>query len=191
MGKILAAMVLSLGLCSASSAQVIYAPVQSQYQIGNCTFYYGGNNARVFQYAQAKLGELNKQESLYATWTEGRPGGNYLHRGLINEPRQTTFNDAAPYQNAIVYGYTSVDARNDAYANVPCFFRMADLRAQAVPAADGVGVVVPAQAAGTIDIHPTHRVAPATNPATQPKPVMIIPKKLLEKKAGEMMTKAE
>lgn len=192
MGKLIAAMVLSFGLCSAASAQVIYAPVRSQYQVGNCTFYYGGSNPRVFEIAQQKLASFDERGSLYPTWREGRPGGDYLHRGLINEPRQYTFSDAKPYVNAIVYGYTSVDARNDAYANTPRFFRMADLQASAVRAADGVGMVVPPQAPGTIDIHPSHRGAgPSTSPSTQPKPVMIIPKKLLDRKIGEVVTKAE
>jgi hypothetical protein len=176
MRTVVAAIVLTCSLCSAASAQIIYAPVQSQYQAGRETFYYGGSNPRVFDYAQRQLGCLDNGSS----WHEGRSGSGYLHRGLTTAPRQYTYSDCAPYQNAIVYGYTSVDARNDAYANVPRFFRMADLQASAVPAADGVGHVVPAQAPGTIDIRPARRTGPSTAPATQPKPVLIIPKDLFE-----------
>lgn len=180
--KALAAIGLSLLFPAVSHAQTVYEPVQSQYRAGDRTFYYGGSDPRVFEYARQRLGCL--QDGRYTR--EGAYGVAYLRRGLVSEPAQYTFSDCAPYRNAIVFGYTSVDARNDAYANAPRFFRMADLLATAEPAADGIGVVVPAlPRPGTIDIRPARRAAPppATAPATQAKPVLIIPKKLLEQKA--------
>jgi hypothetical protein len=185
LSKALAATALSLVSCAVGSAQVIYEPVTSQYRIGDETFYYGGSNPRVFAYAEQRLGCF--QDGHYTR--EGRAGVGYLHRNLIGRPDQTTFSDCRPYENAIVYGYTSVDARNDANANVPRYFRMADLLAAAVPAADGVGYVVPAMAPGTITIRTVRHAAPpatnpATNPATQPRPVLIFPKKLLDQPAA-------
>ncbi|HEX8914492.1 MAG TPA: hypothetical protein VF796_19240 [Humisphaera sp.] len=180
--KALAAIGLSLLYAGISHAQVIYEPVQSQYRGGDRTFYYGGSNPRVFEYARNRLDRSRDGRHT----GEGAYGVGYLRRGLVGEPAQYTFSDCAPYRNAIVFGYTSVDAGNDANANVPRFFRMADLLASAEPAADGLGVVVPAQPRpGTIDIRPSRQAAPppATAPATQAKPVLIIPKKLLEQKA--------
>jgi hypothetical protein len=175
-----AAAVSVLGVASAH-AQVIYEPVQSQYQAGDRTFYYGGNNPRAIEYARRQLTCFQPGSGSQI----GTYGGGYIRRGLIGEASQYTVSDCAPYRNAIVYGYTSVDARNDAYANVPRFFRMADLQGSAVPSADGLGVVVPAQprSVGTIDIRPARSAAPSTRPAeTQPRPVLIIPKGLLEAK---------
>ena len=186
----IAAVLLSAAFAAVSSAQVIYEPVQSQYRTaGGETFYYGGSNPRVFEYARQRVECFDR-----ASFARVAPYGvGYLHRGLIGRPPQYTVSDCAPYRNAIVFGYTSVDARNTAYANVPRFFRMADLLAMAVPAPDGVGVVVPAQAPGTIVVRPVlPATRPATEPATQPKPVMIIPKKALEgaAEAGKILTDA-
>lgn len=175
-----AAAVSVLGVVSAQ-AQVIYEPVQSQYQAGDRTFYYGGNNPRTIEYARRQLTCFQPGSGSQV----GTYGVGYIRRGLIGEPPQYTVSDCAPYRNSIVFGYTSVDARNDAYANVPRFFRMADLQAAAVPASDGVGIVVPAQPSGTgtIDIRPARSAAPATRPAeTQPRPVLIIPKGMLQAK---------
>ena len=177
----IAAVLLSVAFAAVSSAQVIYEPVQSQYRTaGGETFYYGGGNPRVFEYARQRLECFSGVSYARVGRNDVGPVGR-----LFSRPSQYTFSDCAPYRNAIVFGYTSVDARNDAYANVPQFFRMAELVESAVPARDGIGYVVPAQAAGTIDIRPSRPAAtrPATGPGTQPKPVMIIPKKALEKAA--------
>ena len=186
----IAAVLLSAAFAAVSSAQVIYEPVRSQYRTANGeTFYYGGSNPRVFEYARQRL-------ECFSDWSYARVGRNDVGPigRLFSRPSQYTFSDCAPYRNAIVFGYTSVDARNDAYANVPPFFRMADLIESAVPARDGVGYVVPAQAPGTIDIRPSRPAAtrPATGPATQPRPVLIIPKKDLEKavEANKIVTDA-
>jgi hypothetical protein len=180
----IAATLLSVLFAAFSSAQVIYEPVQYQYRTPNGeTFYYAGDNPRVFEYARQRL-ECFGGIQAYPTWL---PGAGYLRRGLIGDPAQFTFSDCAPYRNAVVFGYTSVDVRNEAYARVPQFFRMSDLNAAAVPAADGIGMVVPAQARGTIDIRPSGQ-RPATGPATTPKPILIIPKKALEQKSDPERT---
>lgn len=170
---------LCLLLCSGASAQTVYEPVQSQYRVGDRSYYYGGSDPRAHDYARRRLACLDTGTRYLR---EGRFGVGLVRRGLIGEPPQYTVSDCAPYLNGIVYGYTSVDARNDAYASIPRFFRMADLAAAAVPAGDGVGVVVPAQAPGTIGIRPSapRAAPPASGPATRPTPVMIFPKKALE-----------
>lgn len=179
------ATLLSLAFAALSQAQVIYEPVQSQYRTEHSTYYYGGSNPRVHEYTRQKL------DCFYGgRYTrDGAYGVGYLHRNLIGRPPQYVVSDCAPYLNAIVYGYTSVDARNEAYDRVPRFFRMADLWAAAVRLSDG-SVLVPAQApgvvapAGTIDIRPSNpSTRPLTNPAAnkgekaEPKAILIIPQK--------------
>lgn len=164
--KAIAALAFSMLFCAGGSAQVFFEPVQSQYHVGNQTYFYGGSNLRVFQYANQRLDCTRF---------------GYLNCGLISRPTETVYVDGFPRQNAAIYGYTSNDARDTANGAVPRFFRMTDLLLAARPAGDGQTLVVPAQAPGTIDIRPTRTVAPpTTGPSAQPKPVMIIPKKLLE-----------
>jgi hypothetical protein len=187
--KALAALVLSLLFCAVGAAQVVYEPVASQYRVDDRTFYYGGSDPQAIDYAERRVVGVGVGRST----REGRYGVGYLHRGLIGRPPEYVVADGLPLRNAVVYGYTSVDARNDAYANVPRFFRGADLRAAAVPPPDGVGTVVPAQAVRAIDIRPARRPAAATTaPATQPKPVLILPKSLIRPSVepGERVTDA-
>src|SRR5205085_4903606 len=49
--------------------------------------------------------------------------------------------------NAAVYGYTAVDACNEAMSNLPLYYTKRDLLNAAVPAADGMGLNVPAMGA--------------------------------------------
>ena len=182
------ATLLSLLFAAISHAQVVYEPVQSQYRTEHATYYYGGSNPRVHAYARQKL------ECFYdgRSTREGVYDVGYLHKNLIGRPPQYVVSDCAPYLNAIIYGYTSVDARNEAYARVPRFFRMADLLTSAVASGDGMGVIVPAQARGTIDIHSpsvSPATRPATGPASQPKAILIIPKKTAPD-AGKTVTDA-
>jgi len=167
---------------SALSAAIIYEPVQSQY---GCQprYYYGGSNPLNFAQGERLHCFYDKgygyegSGASFSTSREGRYGVNLLHFGLIGQAPYV-FSDCLPAGvNASVYGFTDVDARNDAYMNVPRYFVKKDLLRAAVP--DGAGnVVVPAQAQpGTIDIHPYVRPAPAT----MPTPVLIIPKRLLDK----------
>lgn len=163
----------SLLFCALSHAQVVYQPVQSQYRTEHGTYYYGGSNPVVHERARHAL------DCFYDAGS-GRPGVygvGSVHRDLISRPPQYVISDCAPYVNASVYGYTSVNARNEAYARVPRFFRMDALFASARPADDGIGYVVPAQAQGTVMIRASGSAAPATSPATQPKAILIIPKK--------------
>ena len=70
------------------------------------------------------------------------------HREVTHEPLRA-FTDQLPYENAAIYGYTDVGARNQAYANVPRYFVKKDLIAAGrVETGDNAApvIVVPAQA---------------------------------------------
>ena len=210
MHKALVSLALLFALSSAASAQVIYEPVQYQYRARaadghELTFYYGGNNPRVFDYAD-RLACLGQGRTGVR---EGQYGVGYLHHGLIGSPPYRVFSDCAPYVNAAVYGFSPADARNEAYARVPRYFTKAQLLASAAPAAepqyfekatpDGIPangsrvLIAPAQgwpaphAAAGIEVRP-YRAAPGTRPSTapaaqpaaEPRPLLIIPKRLLE-----------
>jgi hypothetical protein len=167
---------------SVLSAAIIYEPVQSQYGY-EPRYYYGGSNPLNFAQGERLHCFYNKGYGYegsvpsYSTSREGRYGENLLHFGLIGQAPYV-FSDCLPAGvNASVYGFTATDARNEAYMNVPRYFVKRDLVRAGVP--DGAGnLVVPAQARPeTIDIHPYVRPAPTT----MPEPIMIIPKRLLNK----------
>lgn len=182
----LLALVASAVCASAADAQIFYEPVQSQYGSGRDAFYYGGGDRRVIDAAAQRL----RCAKDFSAVREGHFGLGYLHRGLINHPPYYVVSDCFPWLNAAAYGFTPADARDTAYANVPRYFRKADLLRAARPADDGQSWVVPAQAEpgrpGTIDIRPYARPAtipstgPATVPGAMPRPLLIIPKKMLE-----------
>lgn len=158
-------------------AQVIYEPVQYQHNAGGQPYYYGGSNPDIHRWAHTPVGGAGR-------W--GRTNGFAFvsgdidrHREVRDENTVRAFTDAMPYINAHVYGFTATDARNEAYANVPLYFRKADLLNAAVRV-DRSTFVVPAHA------HPIRierdRDARA-RPTTEPRPVMVIPKDKLFKPA--------
>jgi len=190
---VLALILLGL-LVSAAPAAIVYAPVQYQYRdpvYGHPTFYYGGSNPLVFEYGglyqqRYHISANPKHDIAISLATEGRFGYNLMHHGLINSTVLTYTDLLAPGINAYPYGFSVDDARNEAYANVPLYYRKSDLMASAYRAPDG-NIIVPAQAPlpGTIQIMPYH--APTTQPSaqasppSQPQPILIIPKGLLNK----------
>jgi hypothetical protein len=124
------------------SAQIIYQPVQYQYGT-TAKFYYGGSNPDLiwYGYAQPSAGPV----------------------------QLTIYSDARPYENVAIYGYTVSDARNEAYANVPRYFRKRDLLATAQPAPDGSLVVGPqSQPIPTAPLIDQHPISAA--------PILIIPR---------------
>jgi hypothetical protein len=131
-------------LAASASAQVIYTPIQYQYgrDIGN-PYYYGGHDPRVFAAAQSPQ----------------------------NTTQGQTYSDTIPFTNAAIYGYGPDDARNEANANIPRYFRKRDLLAGAIREPDG-SAVVPADSVGI----PTREVA---RPARSVGTILIIPKRLL------------
>jgi hypothetical protein len=172
-----------LSCASSSFAQIIYEPVQYQYGDQN-KFYYGGSDPRIIQHAMGprdaagRWGRVNGFDFVSANI--------HTHREVRSEPERT-FTDARGYENARIYGFTATDARNEAYANVPTYFRKSDLLNAAIPT--GRGWVVPAQAQpirtdarGMIIVTPGRPLAP--------RPMMVIPKKALEKSISDKQSVA-
>jgi hypothetical protein len=170
------AVVCVLLFTSFASAQLIFQPVQYQYG-GQNSFYYGGSNPLVIERGnQPACGEYGRVHG-YAFVSDN----GVSHREVSTEPLRV-YSDCVGrgFRNAAIFGYSIDDARNEAYSNVPLVFRMRDLIAHAEPVSDGTWVVPPNapynRAPGTIEIKPYVRPAPSSNP----HPVLIIPKKLLE-----------
>lgn len=169
-------------LASSASAQIIYKPLQYQYEAFGQKFYYGGMNPRVFTFAERRA--FAEQYLRYGRHPFGAPG--YGDNARFS-PKVTVYSDyLPPYVDAANFGFTPDDARNEALANVPRYFRKADLLKSAIVDCDGA-LIVPAQAPdpavecrGTIDIRPyTGATQPATTQSTR---ILIIPKKLLQPK---------
>ncbi|MBC8107278.1 MAG: hypothetical protein H7Z14_11860 [Anaerolineae bacterium] len=169
---------LVLSCASSSFAQIIYEPVRYQYGDQN-KFYYGGSDPRIIQHAMGprdaagRWGRVNGFDFV--------SGNIDTHREVSGQPERT-FTDALGYQNARIYGFTATDARNEAYADIPTYFRKRDLLNAAIPTARGW--VVPAQAQ-PIPFNPRATITVTGGRAMVPRPMMIIPKKALEKKLTE------
>ena len=162
---------------SSASAQIFYQPVQYQYFSGGRAYYYGGSDPYV-HYCANQL----SHEPWY-----GRSGGYAFHSGTIDVHQEVTtepvrvFTDMIPGQNARFFGYTIDDAHNAANANAALYFRKADVVKMAHVQEDGTWVVPPqAGSVGTIDIRVV-KPAAVVKPVVEPKPILIIPKRLLDK----------
>ena len=168
-----AAVVLSV-VASSASAQVFYEPVR--YQYGEAMrYYYGGNDPGQFAYAERVAcrngypnATLNTYTSLYSTL------------GQIGE-NKVVLTDCMPFRNAAVFGYTANDARNEAYANVPRYFRNGDLLNAATVAADG-SLTVSAQAK-PMAMGMARDMRVTTPGEIKPRAILILPKKGLKKDA--------
>jgi len=165
-----AAVLLSVAASSAS-AQVIYTPVQ--YQYGDVMrYYYGGNSAHQFAFVDRLACRNGYPSSMNDNYTSLRST-----IGAISE-NPVVLTDCMPLRNAAVYGYTANDARNEAYANVPRYFRKGDLINAATVAADGT-LVVSAQAQPVSGMaHDMHTTKPGE---LKPRAILILPKKGLKK----------
>jgi hypothetical protein len=168
-----------LFFASVASAQLVFQPIQYQYG-GQNPFYYGGSNPLVIARGNyPSCGEYGRVHG----WAFISANG-VTHREVGTEPLRVYADCVGRgFTNARVYGYSIEDARNEAYSSVPLVFRMRDLVAHAEPTSDGTWVVPPTapynDGHGTIEIKPYVRPAPSSNP----HPVLIIPKKLLEEPA--------
>ena len=195
----LSALVLSVSAAPTASAQVIYEPVQSEYRTPHGKYHYGGSDPQAHEWAWRRLECLRGSAGVH----EGRYGYGYIHPKLIGSPPEYVVSDCAPYLNATVYGMTANDARQEAYGTSAGYYKKSEILKEAVPAADGKGMVVPAHAGQSrIEIRPYRRMmGPTTRPATQPaerdeqataapaekapaepKPILIIPKDQLKVK---------
>jgi hypothetical protein len=166
---------LCIGFVSAASAQVFYEPVQYQHHFAGSTFYYGGHNPRVFA---AAAGDILSRD--YSSVTHAI----HVMRG------SEAYTDAAVLDNAgdsTYTGYsrfTANDARNEAYASVPRYFKKANLLAAAELTEDGTWIV-PAHAQPRIEIRIVRPFASGESPAVGKGMILIIPKKFLEKKSRD------
>jgi hypothetical protein len=152
-------LLLSVVVCSFAQAQVIFQPVQFQYGSGNDMYYYGGSDPAVFAKAE-------------------RTAAARQIRGVADSKPQV-YSDAVPHQpNASVYGVTVADARNQAYAGMPNYFRKGDLVGHLQ--ADG-SIVVPPTAGGEIVIV---KPAKALAPTTKKGVIIIIPKSAPDKRVA-------
>jgi hypothetical protein len=158
---------------SSSFAQVFYEPVKYQHG-GQNKFYYGGTDPRLLEYADGpRSGSWGRVHGFHFI-----SGNVQTHRAVDDEPARI-YSDAVPFENARIYGFTEDDARNEAYANVPTYFRKSDLLAYAV--ATPGGWVVPAHAGSGARVYYPEGIEmrftpPGTRPSTSPRPLMIIPK---------------
>jgi hypothetical protein len=194
----LCAVICALVYASNARAQIIYMPVQYQYTAANGDKYcYGGSNPAVHVYAGA-----------YDNCARYHYGGINFHRfdggNSFNQPspmyrRDVVYSDCVNggRLDAAYFGYTCADARNEAYANSPTYFRKADLLAAAVPLADGSWIVPNAPPPVTYltpasPLYPRSTTAPAAtmprNPAA-PGQILIIPKRLLDRPLREFTDK--
>jgi hypothetical protein len=182
---VIASLLLSAG-ASAASAQVFYMPVTYQWESpnGGGHYYYGGTNPHVHVHANTT--------SLVPGYgrTDGyafHSGDYQVHREVRTEPVRI-YSDAHPYGlNGRVYGMRIHDAANEANANAALYFRKADLERNALLQEDGTWMV-PAYNVRRASMTIRSYVKPVdmnrvmdTKPKAEPKPVLIIPKRLLDK----------
>lgn len=177
MFKLLGAVAGLFVFTSVSSAQVIYQPVTYVHGSGENTYYYGGSDPHVHSFAAraACIRELKDRSvspftAVKETWGTGTP---------------RVYLDCVPYQNAAVYGATPADARNEAYASAPRHFRKRDLLEAAIPVGNGLRVVPANLQPAKVERDETPRAA---RPAAEPQPILIIPKRMMDKKLSHEQT---
>jgi hypothetical protein len=155
------ALCLILAGSSIASAAIVYEPVQYQHR-GICgeIYYYGGRNPDVVADARLRAYALRHSDPNH------QPAGFTIR----TDRTPAVYSDVAPYMNLSIYGYTSVDAANEANANLPRYFRKGDLLEAGYVDQDG-SLIVPAN---TQPLPTLPRVAPTTRPSAQA--IIIIPK---------------
>ncbi len=195
---VLSALVLSL-LPAISSAAIVFEPVQYQYRDAmhdHPAFYYGGANpaafaAGVIHQQRYPIGANPVRDIGFHTTIVGPLTNDLLHHGDWGNFPITYTDLLPPGMNAFPLGLTPDDARNDAYNNVPRYFRKRDLLNSAILLPNRE-IAIPPQAPlpGTLQLIPAHGW-PTTQPTTQttqPQPILIIPKGLLDKKLNQKPT---
>ncbi len=170
-------------IASAASGQVFYEPVRYEHGSGDAKFYYGGHHAQVFEHVAA---DVNR--TAYSSAVTQVP--------VV--ARNRVYSDAVPFQNLAdesltTYGsYTPSDARNEAYRNVPRYFRKHDLlMSRDVQLTEDATLVVPAYARPRIEIR---IVRPFGNGAQVDVPkgsILITPKKAADPKRDASRASAE
>jgi hypothetical protein len=181
------ASLLLLAGASAAPAQIFYMPVIYQWQSpnGGGHYYYGGTDPVVHIHANA-----NSLAPGYGR-TDGYAfhSGNYqVHREVMTEPVRIYSDAVSSLQNGRFFGMTIDDAANEAAANAMLYYRKGDLlRDNKIVQPDGTWVIPAYQLPrGSVTIRPyaaSSMITPmvADKPKVEPKPVLIIPKRLLDK----------
>ncbi|MCS7033696.1 MAG: hypothetical protein NZ561_06830 [Phycisphaerae bacterium] len=175
--RVLAGLVVVLTSVTAFG-QVFYEPVQHQYLRNGRVYYYGGSDPRVHETAAwpSVAGVCWGRHSGMAFHSANL----HTHREVVSEMPQV-YTDALPYRNAWVFGFTPDDAQNEAYANVPRYWRKSQMLRAALPAERGW--VVPAQWHRCSDRGTIH-IRPLRTEGSQPpshRPVLVIPRDLLDR----------
>lgn len=132
-------------LASQCQAQVVYAPVQYQYDAtGNGDrYYYGGSDPQVFGFAYRTAVDP-RYDQRYGRRLDGSPEKAFEESyHPLNLTRLPVYSDNAPYVDVRRFGYTANDARNQANYNAARYFRKSDLLASAIPQPDGSMLVLP------------------------------------------------
>ena len=173
----------SLFVCSNSFAQVMYLPVTYQHGTGYDRYLYGGTDPRVHAVAhydgkcpRYHYGGINFHRF---------DGGNTFNQPSPMYDRERVYSDCVGTQEASWFGYNAADARNEAYANSPTYFRKADLLDSAIVMPDG-SRIVPQSPVVSVAPRPVYI---RSRPTTRGQ-IIIIPKNLLDKKLKDFEKKA-
>ena len=158
---------------SYAGAQTIYEPVQYQHGDGNDRYYYGGSDPAVHATAQRQACADRLGDHAYDS---GRYTHAYIHRRLIGQ-MERVYSDCVPHVNARVHGHLPTDAANEANANVPRHFRMADLNRAAVVQPDGTRVIAAHAQPVPADVDGDDATRAAAPGEIRPRGIIIIPKK--------------
>ena len=173
------ALVALVVLCAFSSVpafgQIFYEPVKYQYRAGDQSFYYGGSNPYLLDYAYRHA------------YVENAGYGRSTF-GQRFEKHVPVYSDLLPYRDMTDLYFNAADAANEANANAARYFRKRDALEAAHYDSDGT-IVVPSSV-GSVYYRPV-KVYPlrpalrttrpsATNPAKKGE-VIIIPKNLLDR----------
>jgi hypothetical protein len=192
----LAVVLCSVVLSSSAFAQtIVYQPVRYQFDTGrgDAKYLYGGTNPAVHQWATTPAlsgyGYDRCPFRGYGTNLHRFDGGNSFGQPAPFYDRTAIYSDCVGVQNAANFGFNEADARNEAYANAPRYFRKADLLASAVPAGDGT-LVVPATAPHVYvaPVAPAYSALPGMPARGQ---IIIIPKKLLDRPVKDFEARSQ
>jgi hypothetical protein len=177
-----AAFLFLLSIASTSFAQVIYEPVRYQHGSEQNRYLYGGSDPRLHGFASVDASRVGYH---YGGINFHRfDGGNTFNQPSPMYNRDRVYSDYVGRIDASLFGYTVADARNEAYANSPTYFRKADLLANAIVMPDGSRVVP--NVAPIVTVEPVRMYAPVQPRRGQ---IIIIPKNLLDKKLKDFEKK--
>jgi hypothetical protein len=172
MSRIFAFLVVTI-FASQSFAQIIYEPVQFQHGT-DVKYFYGGSDPATHRWANHELRERAYSRGSYGVFS----GMDHSAAREMFNHRDPVYTDDIPLTEASRFGYTENDARNEAAANMPLYFRKRELLAAAQRDVDG-SLVVPAD----VKIDRAYLRREVDQPTSMPArgTILIIPKRLLDK----------